>query len=177
MALLLLCGGWHGQWLGWTLPRVVLMFVVVLAAVLLAGSFATPSPELDAGAGAPWWRWHLGHALVGIVGSGVSLASVAFFHRHGTLGFDAVVLRDFLGFGGLALLTAALVGAWVSWTAPLTYALVTWVFSSVTAPWTRVLLWPVLSPTAEASWWLACGLCVLGTTLIAVRGTASVIRQ
>ncbi|SFE12221.1 hypothetical protein SAMN04487819_10844 [Actinopolyspora alba] len=177
MVSLLVLSGWNGRWLGWTLPRVVLVFFVVLAAVLLAGSFATPSPELDAGAVVPWWRWHLGHALVGIAGCGVSLALAVFVHRHGTPGLDLAVLRDLLGFSGLALLTGALLGVRLSWTVPLAYALVAWVFSSVTAPWSRALLWPVLSPTAEVSWWAAIGLCGMGTTLIAVRGTTPEIRQ
>ncbi|WP_139182876.1 hypothetical protein [Actinopolyspora xinjiangensis] len=176
MVLLLVLSGWNGQWLGWTLPRVVLVFVVVLAAVLLAGSFAAPSAELDAGACVSWWRWHLGHAVVGMAGCGVTLAIAVFFHRHGTLGFDLAVLRDLLGFSGLALSTGALAGVWFSWTAPFTHALITWLFSSVTAPWGGVLLWPVLPPTAATSWWPAVGLCLLGTVLVAARGPIPAIK-
>ena len=175
LVTLLALTGWNAQWLGWTLPDVVLVFVTVLAAVLLAGSFATPSPELDASAALPWWRWRLGHTLISLALCALPLAVAVAFHRHGTLGLDPTTLRNTLGFTGLALLTATLTGARLSWTLPLTYALtssIAWTMPAVTSSWARAALWPVLSPNTLVSWLPALAFGTLGTLLITTRGAS-----
>lgn len=160
--------GWEVAWLA-RVQAQVLVFATMLAAVLVGGGLGSPSPELDATAPLPWWRWRATHALTGLLSSGAALAAVGYYTGGAALAF--VAIRNVLGFGGLAAIAAVAVGAGLSWSLPLTYALVVQLPISFSV-WAQILRWPMLHGDTEMSWWPALGLCAVGLVVLSACGSA-----
>jgi hypothetical protein len=100
----------------------VMFPLIVATAAAVAVSVTTYSPlgvpERVAGRGLPWLR--LGTVLVTVGGACGALALGA-VGGHLAIGVPAL-LRDLAGLTGIALLTAALLGAGLSWTGPMAAA-------------------------------------------------------
>lgn len=160
--------GWDTEWLSWSFHAKVLIFATMLTAVLVGGGLGSPSPELDAAAPLPWWRWRLIHALTGLLSCAAALATVGYYT--GGAAFAPVAIRNVLGFGGLAALAAVVVGAGLSWTLPLAYVLVVQPPLSFSL-WAQVVRWPMLAGDAALSWWPALGLCTVGLVVLSARGS------
>lgn len=161
--------GWHAEGLPRFFHARVLIFTTMLTAVLVGCGLGSPSPELDAAAPLPWWRWRLIHALTGLFSSAAALATVGYYT--GGAAFAPVAVRNVLGFGGLAALAAVVVGAGLSWTLPLAYALVVQIALHAST-WAAVVRWPMLAGDAALSWWPALGLCAVGLVVLSVCGSA-----
>jgi hypothetical protein len=87
-------------------------------AVILAATLHSPTPELEASCPVPWRAWQGAHAGVALALGVALLAPVLPATTYGT----GVLLRDLVGFLGLALLTAILAGPRLAWTVPCAYA-------------------------------------------------------
>jgi hypothetical protein len=149
--------------------QVAVVFATMLAAVILGGSLGSPSPELDITAAFPWWRWRASHALVGLVLCVLPLAAAIGSSSADGAGIDSATVRNVLGFSGLAMLTAVLAGARLSWTVPLVYSLIVWVLPAGGSPAMRVWRWPLLSDHTALSWWPALALCAASLVLVSTR--------
>lgn len=88
------------------------------AAVILATTLHSPTPELEATCPSPWRAWQGAHALVLLV-TGVALLAPALPATTYGMG---VLLRDLVGLLGLALLAALVVGPRLAWTLPCAYS-------------------------------------------------------
>jgi hypothetical protein len=90
------------------------------------------------------------------------------------LGLTAL-LRDFLGLTGVALLTATVAGAGLSWIGPLAY-LVLGIYA-VGQHWTAPWVWPDRPPADRGAAICAAAVLAAGATAIAIRGARDTTRD
>jgi hypothetical protein len=136
----------------------------VAAAVGAATRSPFGEPERATGGYLPVLRLLAALGVVA-VGAGALVAGAAAGHLpDGTL----VVLRDYLGLAGVALLAATVLGGNLAWTGPLTYTVLCAI--GLDAGWTTLWLWPLRGSTDRGA--LACGLSLLvvGVAVVTVRG-------
>jgi hypothetical protein len=145
------------HWTGRTPPADVILPLVtaLLPAAVIAGSTGHPFGELERVAARPLMPLRLVHLALLVA---VALTAVAVRHPVST------APRDLIGMTGIALLTAAVVGAQLSWTVPLGYAVVCIGANSLGRP--NLLVWPLL-PAAHH------GAAVLVTVLLGLGLVAS----
>ena len=148
----------------------VMFPLIVATAAAVAVSVTTYSPlgepERVAGRWLPWLR--LGTVLVTVGGACGALALGA-VGGHLAIGVPAL-LRDLAGLTGIALLTAALLGAGLSWTGPLTYLILS--SYPVQQAWTTPWLWPARPAYDRGAATCAVLGFVLGVAAITVRGAS-----
>ena len=148
----------------------VMFPLIVATAAATAVSVTTHSPlgetERVTGRWLPWLRLGTVLATVGGACGALALGAVG---GHLAIGVPAL-LRDLAGLTGIALLTAALLGAGLSWTGPLTYL----VLSSfpVQRAWTTPWLWPACPAHDRAAAICAVLGFVAGVAAITVRGAS-----
>jgi len=96
----------------------VAVAAALAAAVVLAATLHSPTPELEATCPTPWRAWQGAHAVLVLLVGAALLAPALPATTYGS----GVLLRGFLGLLGLALLTALVVGPRLAWTLPCAYA-------------------------------------------------------
>jgi hypothetical protein len=131
----------------------------LLPAAVIAGSTGHPFGELERVAARPLVPLRLVH-----MGLLVAVALTAVIVRHA----GSTAPRDLVGMTGLALLTAAVLSAQLSWTVPLGYAVICIGASSLGKP--NLLVWPLL-PVAHQ------GATVLAAVLLGLGALASCVRR
>jgi hypothetical protein len=117
------------------------MFPLIMAAAAAAVISATThsplgEPEGVTGSRLPWLRFGSAVIMAGAACGALALGAVG---GHLALGAPAL-LRDLAGLTGIALITAALLGAGLGWTGPLAYLVVS--IYAVQRDWTTPWLWP-----------------------------------
>ena len=117
------------------------MFPLIMAAAAAAVISATThsplgEPERVSGSWLPWLRFGSAVIMAGAACGALALGAVG---GHLALGAPAL-LRDLAGLTGIALITAALLGAGLGWTGPLAYLVVS--IYAVQQAWTTPWLWP-----------------------------------
>jgi hypothetical protein len=117
------------------------MFPLIMAAAAAAVISATThsplgEPEGVTGSRLPWLRFGSAVIMAGAACGALALGAVG---GHLALGAQAL-LRDLAGLTGIALITAALLGAGLGWTGPLAYLVVS--IYAVQRDWTTPWLWP-----------------------------------
>jgi hypothetical protein len=146
-----------------------LLLGAALAAILLAGGFHSPQPELETASPLRWPAWRAAHIATGLTVCAVPLAAVmAIPDQAGAL--PAAMVRNVLGFTGLALLAALAAGARLSWTLPLGYALISWRLPHTTSPAVRIWHWPELPSHNLLAWAAALTLAAAGAALLTIQG-------
>jgi len=127
------------HWAGRTSPADIILPLVtaLLPAAVIAGSTGHPFGELERVAARPLAPLRLVH-----LGLLVAVALVSVTVRHP----GSAAARDLVGLTGVALLTAAVLGAHLSWTVPIGYAVVCIGAGSLDRP--NLLVWPLL-PAAD----------------------------
>jgi hypothetical protein len=111
--------------------------MALLPAAVIAGGTGHPFGEMEGVSARPLAPLRLVH-----LGLLVAVALIAVTVRHP----GSAAARDLVGLTGVALLTAAVLGAHLSWTVPLGYAVVCVGASSLGRP--NLLVWPLL-PAAD----------------------------
>lgn len=146
--------------------QVTLMLVTVAAAAVIAASTRTPfgEPEHTASSSLPTLR--LAHLTILTATTTATLAIAA---CTATYGMSApAIMRNAAGLTGMALLTAALLGAHLAWTAPLGYVMYcgAQLDQQVSNLWT----WPTQPTSDHTATGVAAALLVAGITAVTLTG-------
>lgn len=145
--------------------QVTLMLVAVAAAAVVAGSTRTPFGEPEHAASSSLAVLRLAH-LAAVTGTAtVTLAVAAYGARYGVSA--AVILRNAVGLTGMALLTAALLGAHLAWTAPLAYVM--YCGGQLDVCVSNLWTWPTQPATVQSAA-IAAVLLGAGVTAVSVTG-------
>ncbi|NEE03434.1 hypothetical protein [Phytoactinopolyspora halotolerans] len=147
---------------------------VVVVAPLMAATLASPglggaAEELERSLPAPWRRYRLVHVLVVAAVIGAVLAVTGLWEPR-TYG-AAELVRNTLGFTGLIVGAAVVMGTRLAWLPALAYGTAVYAIAprpiaSGTAWWT----WPVQPWSAGAAVTVSVGIFVIGLTLYGVLG-------
>ena len=145
------------------------MFPLILATVgAVAVSVTTYSPlgepERVTGRWLPWLRLGTVLATAGAACGALALGAAG---GHLAIGASAL-LRDLAGLTGIALLSAALLGAGLSWTGPLAYLILS--IHALQQAWTTPWLWPAHPAHDRGAAICAVLVFVAGVAAITVRG-------
>ncbi|MEE6260618.1 hypothetical protein [Plantactinospora sonchi] len=147
----------------------VVALAPLLGAMLLGPTLGGADEELERGTPLPWPRWRLGHVLFGTTLLGGTLALTGL--RAPEIFGAYALLRNTLGCVGLIAGTAVLLGARLAWVAAFGYVCAVYAaaprqIGGAAGVWA----WPTQPSTVEASWLVAVGLFLLGTTAYLCRG-------
>jgi hypothetical protein len=144
------------HWTGRTSPADVILPLVtaLLPAAVIAGSTGHPFGELERVTARPLAPLRLVHLSLLVA---VALTTVTVRHP------GSAAARDLVGLTGVALLTAAVLGANLSWTVPLGYAVVCLGASGLDRP--NLLVWPLLPAADHGAAALAVALLGLGVAV------------
>jgi hypothetical protein len=146
--------------------QVALMLLTVAAATVIAASTHTPFGEPEHTASSPLPVLRLLHlAVLGTVGS-VALAIAACAVPYGMSA--PALLRDLAGLTGIALLTAALLGAHLAWTAPLGYVM--YCGAQLDQQVTNLGTWPTQPTTSNGATAIAVALLAAGILAVTLTG-------
>ncbi len=159
-------------WLRWDstseITVTIVPIVVPLAAAMMVGASAgSPFGESEATGGRPLWPLCGGHllALVAVAAAALALAVL----RWGVPDGAWMLVRNLAGFTGLALLTARVLGAGLSWVVPLGYAILSFLApqpGEQPSPWA----WPALAATDHMAALIALALLLAGLAVVALSG-------
>lgn len=147
--------------------------VATAAAAVVSVSMSSPigEPERATGRWLPWLRLGTVLALAGGACGALALGAIG---GHLAVGTPAL-LRDLAGLTGIGLLGAAVLGASLGWTGPLTYLVVAGY--GVQERWTTPWLWPARPAHDRGA--LICAVAVLaaGAAVITLRGALDSARD
>ncbi|WP_406638531.1 hypothetical protein [Amycolatopsis sp. WGS_07] len=150
----------------WTtfLATIALGATVAVAGVGLSGQ----DVDLDRTASFRWPPRRLAHLLlIGVLAGGVTLAAQGLVESPMDTGW---VLRNAAGLLGLTGLAATLFGGQFGWTLPLGWAMTTAFVPKSAGQVYDIVAWPMAAADAEAAWWMAGLLFVVGTAAYAGAG-------
>lgn len=148
----------------WT--RTVPLITVLGAAAVIGVTTWNPLGEVEGTAG-----HHLPGLRFGTVLLTVATAAIVFGAAaagSAVPGGSTTLLRQLAGLTGIALLSAALLGARQSWTVPLVYTLVC--ARAFDLGWASLWVWPTRTGPDTAATAVAAGLLAAGLGVIALRG-------
>ena len=159
-------------WLRWdsasTITVTIVPIAIPLAAAMMVGASAgSPFGESEATGARPLWPLRGGH-LLGLVAIAVAALALVVLRWSVPDGVWALA-RNLAGFTGLALLTARVLGAGLSWIVPLGYAIFLFLAPQSgerPAPWT----WPALEATDHMAALIALALLLAGLVVVALSG-------
>ncbi|MGW6458478.1 hypothetical protein ACWF94_21615 [Streptomyces sp. NPDC055078] len=136
----------------------------LLVAAAIGTSLYTYSDELDRTSVRPWWPRRLTQ-LAGLTAASAAALGIAMPGATEEFGAGAMV-RNTLGVVGLAVLSAVVIGARLSWAPPLAYLATIYLgVQGAGSRWTAVWAWPLQPGPGTASWVTA--LLLLATATIA----------
>ncbi len=159
-------------WLRWdntsAITVTIVPIVVPLAAAMMVGASAgSPFGESEATGGRPLWPLRGGH-LLGLVAVAAAALALA-VSRWGVPDGAWTLVRNLAGFTGLALLTARILGAGLSWVVPLGYAILSFLAprpGERPSPWA----WPALAATDHMAALIALALLLAGLVVVVLSG-------
>jgi hypothetical protein len=147
-------------------PQSTLMLLAVAAAAVIAAGTRTPfgEPEHTASSSLPALR--LTHLLTL---TATATATLAFAAGTATYGISAAaMLRNLTGFTGIALLTAAFLGAHLSWTIPLGYVM--YCGAELDQQVSNLWTWPTQPTSNHTATAIAAALLIAGITAVSFTG-------
>ncbi|MFD7650368.1 hypothetical protein ACFV5M_22355 [Streptomyces albidoflavus] len=163
-----LAAWWFAEWLIDT-PRFgasarvpVIAMAPLLAAAAIVGSLHSCSSEIEETAARWIWLYRAGHLAIATAIYAVVLG-VTVTIDHAAFGTYAMV-RNILGFTGMAALVSILIGARLAWLPVMIYGTTTYLVaprelhSGLTAAWA----WPIQQGSEPAAWWAAMSLFATG---------------
>jgi hypothetical protein len=142
------------------------LIVATAAASVVSVTTRSPlgEPERATGQWLPWLR--LG-TILALTAAGCGALAVGAVGGHLAIG-SLALLRDLAGLTGIGLLTAAVLGASLSWTGPLAYLVVA--IHAVQEGWTTPWLWPARPGQDRGAAICAAVVLAVGASIIALRG-------
>jgi hypothetical protein len=148
-------------------PQVLLLLLDAAAATIIATSAGSPFGEAENTASRPLPLLRLTH-LVTL--TGIALAAVGPTALTTTYAISGpAVLRDLAGLTGIALLSAALLGAHLAWAAPLGY--VVYCGGELDLHISNLRSWPTLPAGNHPATFLAAALLTAGLAAVSLAGT------
>jgi len=144
-------------------PQVVLLLFAAAAATAVAAGTHNPFGEVEHTASSPLPLLRAAHLLTL---TGVALAVTAAAALTATYGI--ALLRNLVGFTGIALLTAGLLGAHLAWTVPLGYVL--YCGGEVDLRIDSLWAWPTRPGADRAAAAIALVLLLAGLVLVGLAG-------
>jgi hypothetical protein len=147
-------------------PRLTLLLVILAAACVIGTATHNPFGETERTASSPLTSLRLAHLIALTAAAAAFMAVFAWSAAYGST--PAAILRNLAGFTGIALLTARIFGAHVSWTLPLGYVMYCGGQLDIQASsrWS----WPLLPAGDVTATVIAFGLLALGIAAACVTG-------
>jgi hypothetical protein len=147
-----------------------IVLTALIAAILVAGTLTGADDALEDTTPLSWAWWRAGQ-LVLVLGAAAVLLGLA-GREAAVLGGPGAVVRDAVGYAGIAALGTALCGATAGWAAPLAYMLVTYATAPERADGVAARIWAFhLQPGPDAvARATAAALLVAGLLAYSVRG-------
>lgn len=150
-------------------PELTLMLLTLAGAAIIAAATRNPFGEAEHTASSPLAALRLTHLLIV---TGTATAAVAAAGWTASYATSAPVLvRNLAGFTGIALLTAAALGAHLAWTVPLGYVM--YCGAELDTQTYRLWTWPILPAGNHAASALAVGLLTAGIAAATITGARS----
>lgn len=181
---------WAATWLPGYFPAApgdprlpVVVLIPLLAAVVISTGLTSPSPVLDLTVPLPWWRWRVVHVLGALTVSGGLLGGVLTSEVGSYVNsYDSsVMIRNLIGFLGMACLAAAAVGAHLSWTVPMGYGIAVYFVvaaldvalpdEQVPQGLARIWYWQMQPAGEDISWLVALCLLIAGVGFVSIRAS------
>lgn len=146
--------------------QVTLMLITAAAAAIIAASTRTPFGEPEHTASSPLPLLRLTHLLTLTATATVALALAAGAASYGIT--TTALLRNLAGLTGIALLTAALLGAHLAWTTPLGYVM--YCGGQLDVQVTNLWTWPTQPASNHTATLIALTLLTAGITAVTLTG-------
>jgi hypothetical protein len=147
-------------------PELTLMLLTLAGAAVIAAATRNPFGEAEHTASSPLAALRLTHLLVLTVTATATIATAGWTASY-AISAPALV-RDLAGLTGIALLTAAALGADLAWTVPLGYVM--YCAAELDAQYYRLWTWPILPAGNHAAGALAAGLLAAGIAAATIAG-------
>ena len=158
------CSRWtHGTG---TLSQLLPIIIACAAAAVIAAGTRSPFGEPER-ASRPLPRLRLLHILTTLVVATCALATMT--------DDPAAMIRNLAGLTGLTLLTAALTGAPLAWTAPLAYVLIC--AGEIDLHQAPLWAWPTLPATSTPAALLAAAILLAGLTVATLHGPRDTLSE
>jgi hypothetical protein len=144
------------------------LIIATAAGAVVGATTHSPlgEPELVTGRWLPWLRLGTVLATAGVACGALALGAIGGRLAIGT----SALLRDLAGLTGIALLTAAVLGAGLSWIAPLAYLVVS--IYAIQQAWTTPWLWPARAAHDQGAAICAVVVFAAGLAAITARGAS-----
>jgi hypothetical protein len=146
--------------------QLTLMLLTLSAAAVMAAATRNPFGEAEHTASSPLAVVRLTHVAILTATASATMVTAGWTASYGISA--TAILRNLAGFTGLALLTAALLGAHHAWTAPLAYVM--YCGAELDAQTSSLWSWPILPASNRAAAAIAAGLLIAGITLTTIAG-------
>jgi hypothetical protein len=150
-------------------PELTLMLLTLAGAAVIAAATRNPFGEAEHTASSPLTTLRLTHLLIATGAATAATAAAAWTASYATSA--PVLVRNLAGLTGIALLTAAVLGAHLAWTVPLGYVM--YCGDELDAQAYRLWTWPILPAGNHAAAALAVGLLAAGITVATIAGARS----
>jgi hypothetical protein len=148
-------------------PQLTLMLVIVAAACVIGTATRNPFGETERTASSPLAILRLAHLIALTATAAAFVAIFAWSAAYGST--PTAILRNLAGFTGIALITATIFGAHVSWTLPLGYVMYCGGQLDIQA--TSLWSWPLLPAGDIMATAIAIGLLTMGIAAACIAGT------
>jgi hypothetical protein len=146
--------------------QLTLMLLTLGAAAVIAVATHNPFGEAEHTSSSPLAALRLTQLALLVAVATAAVATAGWTATYGVS--PAVILRNLAGFTGLALLTAAILGANFAWTVPLAYVM--YCGGELDLQAGSQLSWPILPASNHVASASAAGLLIAGITAVTIAG-------
>ena len=147
-------------------PELTLMLLTLAAAAIIATATRNPFGETERTSSSPLPALRLTHVAI-LIATAAATTTAAGWTASYAISPPAII-RNLAGFTGIALLTAAVLGAHLAWTMPLGYII--YCGAQLDAQDYSLRSWPILPATNHAATAIAVGLLIAGITTATITG-------
>lgn len=146
--------------------ELTLLLLTLAGAAIIAAATRNPFGETEHTASSPLPALRLAHLTILTATATATVAAAGWTASYGISA--PAILRDLAGFTGIALLTAAVLGAHLAWTLPLGYLM--YCGAELDAQASSLWSWPILPASNHAAAAIAAALLTAGITAATIAG-------
>jgi hypothetical protein len=147
-------------------PELTLLLLTFAGAAVIATATRNPFGETEHTASSPLPALRLIHVAIMTAVAAATTAVAGWTSSYGISG--PAIMRDLAGFTGIALLTAAVLGAHLAWTVSLGYVM--YCGAELDLQSYRLWSWPILPASNHAAAAIAAGLLIAGISIATMTG-------